>query len=325
MLLVTGVAGFIGFHVALRHLKAGGALVGIDEVNAYYDPAVKRARLAELAKFSGFKFVEADLAKEGALESALPAREATRILHLAAQAGVRYSLQNPMAYEHANMRGHLAVLEYARAAKQLTHLVYASSSSVYGERTDGPFRETDRCDAPTSLYAATKRAGELMSETYARLYGLPQTGLRFFTAYGPWGRPDMAVWSFTDAILRGETITLFGEGELARDFTFIDDMAPAIARALDLPPKANELGDAPHLIVNLGNSRPSTVNDLVAAIEKATGRKANTQLAPRNRVEVVATYADIARARERFGFAPKVTLEEGVARFVEWRRGHPRF
>ncbi|MET0182095.1 MAG: NAD-dependent epimerase/dehydratase family protein [Caulobacterales bacterium] len=325
MLLVTGVAGFIGFHVASRRLEAGGAVVGIDEVNSYYDPALKRARLAKLAQHKGFRFVEADIAADGALEAALPAANATEIVHLAAQAGVRYSLENPLAYERSNVRGHLNVLEYARAAKNLRHLVYASSSSVYGDRTDGPFRETDRCDAPVSLYAATKRAGELMSETYARIHGVPQTGLRFFTAYGPWGRPDMAVWSFTDAILKGEPITIFGEGKLARDFTHIEDMVPAIIRALETPPKAEEFGDAPHVICNLGNSSPSTVNDLVAAIEKAVGREAIKQFAPRNPVEVSATYADVSRAAARFNFKPQITLEDGVARFVEWRKAHPTF
>jgi UDP-glucuronate 4-epimerase len=212
--------------------------------------------------------------------------------------------------------GHLRVLEYCRHAPGLQHLVYASSSSVYGDRTDGPFREDDRCDAPVSLYAATKRACELMSETYARLFGLKQTGLRFFTVYGPFGRPDMAYWTFTDRVMRGEEITLFGEGRLARDFTYIDDMAPAVVRALELPPE----GTPPHLIVNLGNHRPSTVLELVAAVEQAVGKQARCVMAPRNPVEVEATYADIARAQARYGFSPSTPLAEGIARFVEWRK-----
>jgi UDP-glucuronate 4-epimerase len=318
MLLVTGAAGFIGFHVCQRLLREGRDVVGIDSVNDYYDPALKRARLAELFPHAKFRFVEADIAEEGALESALPRQEATQVLHLAAQAGVRYSLEAPFAYERSNLAGHLRVLEYARAAPRLTHLVYASSSSVYGDRSDGPFRETDRCDAPASLYAATKRACELMSETYARLFGLRQTGLRFFTVYGPFGRPDMAYWSFTEKVMRGETLTLYGEGKLARDFTYIDDMAPAVIRSLDLPPD----GDPPHLILNLGNHNPSTVLDLVAAVEAATGRTAERIYAPRNKVEVSATYADITRAQERFGFRPATRLDIGVARFVEWYRSY---
>jgi UDP-glucuronate 4-epimerase len=318
MLLLTGAAGFIGFSVARRLLEAGREIVGIDEVNSYYDPALKRARLAALAAFPNFRFVEGDIAEEGALAAALAPGEVTHILHFAAQAGVRYSLEAPFAYEHANTKGHLCVLEYARAAPKLKHLVYASSSSVYGDRTDGPFREDDRCDAPVSLYAATKRACELMSETYARLYAIPQTGLRFFTVYGPFGRPDMAYWSFTEKILNGEPVTLYGEGLLKRDFTFIDDMAPAIARALDLPPN----GDPPHIIVNLGNSKPSSVLDLVDAIEAASGVKALRILAPPQKVEVTATYADISRAGARFGFAPSTPLGEGITRFVRWYRGY---
>jgi UDP-glucuronate 4-epimerase len=320
MILVTGAAGFIGYHVCRRLLDEGREVVGIDSINTYYDPKLKRARLAELLTHANFRFTEGDLAEEGALERALPRSEARQILHLAAQAGVRYSLEAPFAYERSNLAGHLRVLEYARAAPNLSHLVYASSSSVYGDRTDGPFRETDRCDTPASLYAATKKSCELMSETYARLFGLPQTGLRFFTVYGPFGRPDMAYWSFTEKVMRGETLTLYGEGKLARDFTYIDDMAPAVIRSLDLPPD----GDPPHLVVNLGNHNPSTVLDLVAAVEAATGLEAKREYAPRNKVEVSATYADIARAQERFGFSPAIPLKVGVARFVEWYRGYAR-
>ncbi|MGE3142864.1 MAG: NAD-dependent epimerase/dehydratase family protein [Hyphomonadaceae bacterium] len=318
MLLLTGAAGFIGFHMARRLAGAGWDVVGVDEVNAYYNPAVKRARLAALAQLPRFRFVETDIAAEGALEAAAPAASVTHILHLAAQAGVRYSLQAPFSYEHANVRGHLAVLEHARAAPNLQQLIYASSSSVYGDRADGPFRESDRCDRPASLYAATKRAGELMSETYAHLYGVPAIGLRFFTAYGPWGRPDMALWMFTDAIMKDEPITLYGEGLLARDFTYIDDITPTIEKML----RAQRPG---HEIYNLGNSEPHAVNDLVAAIEKALGKKARTVLAPRNPVEVTATFADISCAKAAFGFAPSTKLESGVARFVEWRRAHPTF
>jgi UDP-glucuronate 4-epimerase len=276
MLLVTGAAGFIGYHVARRLLESGAEVTGVDSVNAYYDPALKRARLAELARFANFRFVEADIAAPGALQAAAPQAEVTAIVHLAAQAGVRHSIEAPFEYEHANVAGHLRVLEYARHAPKLRHLVYASSSSVYGDRSSGPFREDDRCDTPASLYAATKRACELMSETYARLYAIPQTGLRFFTVYGPWGRPDMAYFSFTDKVLKGEPLTLFGDGKLLRDFTYIDDVSAAIETIIGKPPA----GKPPHALYNLGNSQPSTVLDLVAAIEAATGKHAERILAP---------------------------------------------
>ncbi len=317
MLLVTGAAGFIGYHVARRLLESGAAVTGVDSVNAYYDPALKRGRLAELARFANFRFVEADIATPGALEAALPRADATAIVHLAAQAGVRHSIEAPFEYERANVAGHLSVLEYARHAPNLRHLVYASSSSVYGDRTSGPFREDDRCDQPASLYAATKRACELMSETYARLYAIPQTGLRFFTVYGPWGRPDMAYFSFTEKILKGEPLTLFGDGKLSRDFTYIDDVSAAIVAIVGQPPA----GSPPHAIYNLGNSRPSTVLELVAAIEAATGRRAERILAPPQPGDVTVTYADHSRATADFGFAPKTGLEEGIARFVAWRMG----
>ncbi|MES1158627.1 MAG: NAD-dependent epimerase/dehydratase family protein [Terricaulis silvestris] len=321
MLLLTGAAGFVGFHMARRLLAAGRDIVGVDCLNDYYDPGLKRARLAQLSAAHNFRFVECDIATPGALEAALPASDVSHILHLAAQAGVRYSLEAPFAYERSNLAGHLAVLEYARAAQKLDHLVYASSSSVYGDRADGPFREDDRCDAPASLYGATKRAGELMSETYARLYGLKQTGLRFFTVYGPWGSPDMAYWSFTDSILAGRPLPLFGEGRLARDFTFIDDMAPAVERVLDLPPETNP----PHRILNLGNSHPSTVLDLVAAIERATGKQAIRELKPPQKGDVTNTFADIGRAKALLGFEPSTPLDVGIARFVQWRMAHPAF
>jgi UDP-glucuronate 4-epimerase len=317
MILLTGVAGFIGFHTARRLLDAGHEVVGVDVVNAYYDPSLKRARLSQLEGRQGFRFVEADIADVGALAKALPTADVTHIIHLAAQAGVRYSLEAPLAYEESNTRGHLCVLEYARSAPKLQHLIYASSSSVYGDRSDGPFREDDRCDTPASLYAATKRACELMSYTYAHLHGLPSTGLRFFTVYGEWGRPDMAYWSFTDKVLKGEPITLFGEGKYLRDFTHVDDISPAIVALLDLPPTDTP----PHAIYNLGNSKPTDVLDLVKTIERATGKAANIILAPPQKTEVTATFADHSRATARFGFSPKTTIEEGIPRFVEWFRG----
>lgn len=316
MLLVTGAAGFIGYHVARRLLEGGADVVGVDSLNAYYDPALKRGRLGDLARFARFRFVEADIAEAGALETAADRSAVEVIVHLAAQAGVRHSIEAPFDYEHANVRGHLAVLEFARHAPQLKHLVYASSSSVYGDRASGPFREDDRCDEPASLYAATKRACELMSETYARLYAIPQTGLRFFTVYGPWGRPDMAYFSFTDKILAGAPVTLFGDGKLSRDFTYIDDVSAAIETIVGKPPT----GKPPHALYNLGNSQPSTVLDLVAAIEAATGRQAERILAPPQPGDVTVTFADHARATRDFGFAPQMSLQEGIARFVAWRR-----
>ncbi len=314
MLLVTGAAGFIGYHVTRRLLESGAAVVGVDSLNPYYSPALKLDRLKQLADFDGFRMVMADIANPGMLERALPAAEVTGIVHLAAQAGVRHSIEAPFEYERANGLGHLSVLEYARAAPRLKHLVYASSSSVYGDRVDGPFREDDRCDQPASLYAATKRSCELMSETYARLYGIPQTGLRFFTVYGPWGRPDMAYYSFTEKMLKGEEITLYGDGKLARDFTYIDDVSAAVARIVDAPPE----GKPPHDIYNLGNSKPSTVLELVAAVERATGVRAKTTLAPPQPGDVTVTFADHSRASVRFGFAPCTTLDDGVQRFVDW-------
>lgn len=316
MILVTGAAGFIGFHVAQRLAAAGADVVGVDSVNSYYPVALKRARIEALAAHKSFRFVEADIAEQGALNAALPAADVTHIVHLAAQAGVRYSIDAPFEYERANVAGHLAVLEYARHAPRLRHLVYASSSSVYGDRTEGPFREDDRCDAPASLYAATKKSCELMSETYARLYGIAQTGLRFFTVYGPWGRPDMAYWSFTEKLFAGQPLTLFANGEAARDFTYVDDVANVMQVIVQRPPQT-----APaHAVYNLGNSRPVSVSAFVDALEVATGRTAIRQYAPPQPGDVSVTFADIARAERDFGYAPKVRLEEGLQRFADWWR-----
>lgn len=316
MFLVTGAAGFIGFHVAQRLAAAGADVVGVDSLNAYYPVALKRARLEALAAHKSFRFVQADIAEPGALEAALARAEATHIIHLAAQAGVRYSIDAPFEYERANVAGHLAVLEYARHAPRLKHMVYASSSSVYGDRTEGPFREDDRCDAPASLYAATKKSCELMSETYARLYGVPQTGLRFFTVYGPWGRPDMAYWSFTEKLFAGRPLTLFANGEAARDFTYIDDVAAIMQVIVERPPASAP----PHKVYNLGNSRPVTVNAFVDALEAATGRTAIREYAPPQPGDVAVTFADISRAARDFGYAPKTRLEEGLACFTQWWR-----
>jgi UDP-glucuronate 4-epimerase len=320
-ILLTGGAGFIGFHTTKALLARGHAITALDEMNAYYDPALKQARLAEIGDAPGYRFVKADLAQPGALDAAAGDTRFDVIVHLAAQAGVRYALTDPAAYTRSNLVGHHNVLEFARHHEGLAHLVYASSSSVYGNDTKAPYSEDARADHPVSYYGATKRAGELLSHSYAELFGLKQTGLRFFTVYGPWGRPDMAYWSFTDAILAGCPIPVFGGGKLRRDFTFIDDIVSALVRIIETPYAATE-GAAPHRVYNLGNHRPQTVMELVGAIEKATGERAIIEQTEGPPGDVKETYADITRAARDFGFAPTVVLEDGIARFVDWFRGH---
>ena len=322
-ILLTGGAGFIGFHATRALLARGHTVTAVDELNAYYDPALKRARLAEIGAAPGFRFVEADIAAPGALAAAAAGERYDAILHLAAQAGVRYALQDPGAYTRSNLVGHHNVLEFARHHEGLGHLVYASSSSVYGNDTKAPFSEDARADHPVSYYGATKRSGELLSHSYAELFGLKQTGLRFFTVYGPWGRPDMAYWSFTDAILAERPIPVFGSGKLRRDFTYVDDIVAALVRIVETPFAGTD-GKAPHRVYNLGNHRPQTVMDLIAAIERATNQKAKIELTDGPPGDVNETYADITRAARDFGFAPTVTLEDGIARFVNWFRPHYR-
>ncbi len=319
-ILLTGAAGFIGFHTASALLAAGHRVVGIDEVNSYYDPALKQARLAQLQANPQFRFVKADIAQPKALEQAAAGETFDIILHLAAQAGVRYALQDPAAYTRSNLTGHQYVLEFARHHAGLQHLVYASSSSVYGNDTKAPFSEEARADKPVSYYGATKRAGELLSHSYADLFGLKQTGLRFFTVYGPMGRPDMAYWSFTDLILKGQPIPVFGGGKLRRDFTFIDDIVAALLRIVETPYPA--MDGAPHRVYNLGNSHPETVLELIQAIEKATGKSAILNHVDGPPGDVKETYADISRAARDFDFAPRVPLSEGIPRFVNWFRDH---
>ena len=318
--LITGGAGFIGFHATKALLARGHSVTVVDELNAYYDPALKKARLTGLGAPSGYRFVQADIAETGALDRAAAGERFDIILHLAAQAGVRYALKDPAAYTRSNLVGHQNVLEFARGHSGLQHLVYASSSSVYGNDTKAPFSEDARADRPVSYYGATKRAGELLSHSYAELFGLKQTGLRFFTVYGPWGRPDMAYWLFTDSILKGRPIPVFGGGTLRRDFTYIDDIVEALVRIIETPFR-NESG-APHRIYNLGNSHPEAVMELVRAIENATGRTAKIEQAGRPPGDVNETYADIARAHRDFGFTPRIRLPEGIVRFVEWFRLH---
>ncbi|MFC3076494.1 NAD-dependent epimerase/dehydratase family protein [Phenylobacterium terrae] len=317
-IIVTGAAGFIGMHVAERLLARGETVVGVDVFNDYYDPALKDARAARLAADARFRMVRMDVADAEAFAGLVRETGARRIVHLAAQAGVRYSLDNPFAYERANLAGHLSVLEAARHAEGFEHLVYASSSSVYGDRPGAGegFTEDDAAAEPVSLYAATKRAGELMSFSYAKLYGLPQTGLRFFTVYGPWGRPDMAYFSFTRKILAGEPIEVYGQGRMARDFTYVDDIVDGIVGALDRPPEPGV-----NRILNIGDSRPVGLMDMIATLETALGREAEKILRPMQPGDVTTTYADVSKLAALTGYAPKVPIEEGLPRFVEWYRG----
>ncbi|MDE2266313.1 MAG: NAD-dependent epimerase/dehydratase family protein [Alphaproteobacteria bacterium] len=318
-IFLTGAAGFIGFHAATALLARGHSVTGVDVLNAYYDPALKQARLARLEGRNRFRFVKADIATDGALEAAAGGEHYDIILHLAAQAGVRYALKEPKAYTHSNLVGHHNVLEFARDHEGLQHLVYASSSSVYGNDSVAPFSEDQRADHPVSYYGATKRAGELLSYSYAELFGLKQTGLRFFTVYGDWGRPDMAYWLFTDAILHGRTLPVFGQGKLRRDFTHVDDIVAALMRIVETP-YAQDAGQAPHRVFNLGNSHPETVLDLIQHIEAAAGRKAVIEWTDGPQGDVRETYADISRAHKAFGFSPRVPLADGIERFVRWYR-----
>ena len=326
--LVTGAAGFIGYHVARHLLKAGEQVVGIDNFNSYYNPSLKRARALDLRETGGSRFTchEVDFADEGALDAALAAVAFDRIVHLGAQAGVRYSIDNPRAYISANLAGHLNMLEIARARRP-SHFVYASSSSVYGGNDVTPFRISDRVERPVSLYAATKRADELLSETYAHLFRLPMTGLRFFTVYGPWGRPDMAMWVFTRKILAGEPIPVFNHGRMRRDFTYIDDIVNGVIAALERPPSDDGQAKAggslsPHAIYNLGNSCSHPLRHMIALLEQACGREAKLELLPPQPGEVLDTFADISESRAELGFDPKTTLEAGVPRFVDWFKEH---
>ena len=315
--LVTGCAGFVGYHVAEALLARGDGVVGLDSLNNYYDVRLKQARLDRLRVRAGFEFHHLDVSDKDAVGGLMAGHgDIAGIVHLAAQAGVRHSLVDPYAYVQANVMGHLVILEAARRLPGLRHLVYASTSSVYGSNTAMPFRETDRVDSPMSLYAATKRADELMSHAYAHLFGLPQTGLRFFTVYGPWGRPDMAYFSFARAIVAGEPITLYDEGRLRRDFTYIDDIVAGILGTLDRPPVDSHV---PRLL-NIGNHRVEEVRELVRLLEDALGRKAIIRSAPRPPVDVEATYASVDAIGGLTGFAPTTPLSLGIPRFVAWYR-----
>ena len=326
-ILVTGAAGFIGHAVTRALMARGDALLGIDNLNNYYDPQLKRDRLADLDRSTngGFTFAQVDFADDGALEGALGSQAFERIVHLGAQAGVRYSLENPRAYIQSNLMGHLNLLEVARD-RQLP-MVYASSSSVYGGNEKLPFGVDDRVDHPVSLYAATKKADELMSETYAHLYRVPLTGLRFFTVYGPWGRPDMAPWLFTKAILAGEPIKVFNHGRLRRDFTYIDDIVAGVIACLDRPPAddgASKPGGsiAPHAIYNIGNNRAEELLRFIEIIEEACEKSAIKDFQPMQPGDVPATYADIDAIARDMGYAPTTPLELGLPKFVDWFRNY---
>ncbi len=319
--LLTGAAGFIGMHVAQALLERGERVVGLDNLNPYYDIRLKQARLGRLEGRPGFRFHPMDVADREAMQALLEAEPGIdRIVHLAAQAGVRHSLVDPYAYVQSNVMGHLVVQEAARQLPRLSHLVYASSSSVYGANRHLPFAEADRVDQPVSLYAATKRAGELMSHAYAHLFGLPQTGLRFFTVYGPWGRPDMAYYGFARAIAAGEPITVYDGGRLKRDFTYIDDIVRGVLGALDRPPD----GRLPARVLNIGNHHAEEVGTLVQLLEQALGRRAVIRDAPRPEADVEETFADVDAIARLTGFAPSTALAEGIPRFVAWFRDFHR-
>lgn len=331
--LVTGAAGFIGYHVARRLLEKGRVVLGLDNLNPYYDPALKRARLEQLASFDAFRFVEMDLADRIRMETLFAERRFPFVVHLGAQAGVRHSLVDPHAYCSSNLAGFLNVLEGCRHAG-CRHLLYASSSSVYGANTRVPFSVQDNVDHPLSLYAATKKSNELMAHSYSHLFGFPCTGLRFFTVYGPWGRPDMAMWLFTEAISKGRPIKLFNNGQMRRDFTYVDDVAEAVVRLMEHPAARNPewTGDrpdpatsrAPWRVYNIGNSRPVHVSELVEEIERALGLQARREYLPMQPGDVPETCADVTDLVRDVGFSPATPLSEGVSRFVDWFRVYSR-
>ncbi|MDP7668327.1 MAG: NAD-dependent epimerase/dehydratase family protein [Rhodospirillales bacterium] len=318
--LVTGAAGFIGFHVARALLDRGKAVVGLDNLDPYYDVSLKKARISLLEGQVGFVFKRIDITDVAAMDALVAERpDITHAVHLAAQAGVRYSLENPYAYIKANVEGHLVVLETLRKLPRFEHLVFASSSSVYGGNEKLPFSVTDSVDNPLSLYAATKKSAELISRAYSHLHGLPQSGLRFFTVYGPWGRPDMAAFLFARKIVAGESVPVFNHGDMRRDFTYIDDVAEGVLASLARPP-AREADEPPFRLYNLGNHRSEPLARFIAILEKALGRKAKLEKLPMQPGDVRETYADITESERDFGFRPKTAIDEGIPRFVEWFR-----
>ena len=329
--LVTGAAGFIGFHVAARLLARGDSVIGLDNINAYYDVRLKQARLAQLNHQARFTFHKLDLGDRAGMADLFQRHQPERVVHLAAQAGVRHSLTNPHAYVESNLVGFLNIIEGCRAT-QTAHLVYASSSSVYGANTTMPFSVHHNVDHPVSLYAASKKANELMAHTYSHLYGLPTTGLRFFTVYGPWGRPDMALFVFTRAILAGEPIAVFNNGRMRRDFTYIDDIVEGVVRVLDSVPQPNPewsgqapdpgTSSAPYRLYNIGNNQPVGLLDFITMLEECLGRTAKKNFQPLQAGDVPETYADVDDLARAVGFRPATPLREGIARFVEWYRAY---
>lgn len=327
MILVTGAAGFIGFHLCQALLARGDTVVGIDNLNDYYDVSLKQARLDILAQSDKFTFVKLDIADRDGVATLFQKHAIERVVHLAAQAGVRYSLKNPYAYVDANMVGFVHVIENCRQ-HDIKHLVFASTSSVYGANTKQPFAESDNTDHPLAIYSASKKANELTAHAYASLYQLPCTGLRYFTVYGPWGRPDMALFKFTKAILAGETIEVYNYGKMKRDFTYVDDIVAGTIRALDNPAQPDPNWDsnnpdpcssyAPYKVYNIGNSRPTELMDYIHAIETALGKKAQCKMLPMQAGDVPSTYADTSRLEKDLGYKPKVSVQEGVKRFVTW-------
>jgi UDP-glucuronate 4-epimerase len=330
-ILVTGAAGFIGMSVALRLLQRGDQVVGLDNLNDYYAVSLKKSRLSELTPHANFRFVKLDLADRAGMAQLFQVEQFDRVVHLAAQAGVRYSLQNPLAYIDSNLLGFTNILEGCRH-NGVKHLVYASSSSVYGGNTRMPFSEHDSVDHPVSLYAATKKANELMAHTYSHLYQLPTTGLRFFTVYGPWGRPDMAPMLFTEAILAGRTIDVFNHGQMQRDFTYIDDIVEGVLRTLDriaTPDPAYDsarpdpaTSHAPYRIFNIGNNQPVPLLEFIGCIENALGKTATKRLLPMQPGDVAATFANTDALADWIGFSPSTRLQDGINRFVAWYRGY---
>jgi UDP-glucuronate 4-epimerase len=319
-ILITGAAGFIGYHMAARLLADGHQVVGLDNLNDYYDPSLKQARLDQLAPNPGFRFVRMDLGEDAGLSDLMRDLKPQWVVHLAAQAGVRYSLTHPHAYAQSNLVGFLNILEACRATPP-QHLLYASSSSVYGGNTKMPFHEDDPVNHPISLYAASKRANELMAHTYAHLYGLPASGLRFFTVYGPWGRPDMAYFKFVKAAFEGTPIEVFGHGQQKRDFTYIDDIIEGMVRLLAKPPASDD-GRAPHQVYNIGRHDPEDLMEFIATIERLTGRTLAKTMRPMQPGDVPATYADVSRLTAQTGFAPVVPLAQGLERFIAWYRSY---
>ncbi len=330
-ILITGAAGFIGMHAAKRLLERGDEVVGVDNLNDYYDVKLKQDRLAQLAPLAGFRFVQLDIADRAAMADLFARERFQRVINLAAQPGVRYSLKNPHAYIDSNVVGFTNILEGCRH-NQVEHLVYASSSSVYGANTRMPFSVHQNVDHPVSLYAATKKANELMAHTYSHLYGLPATGLRFFTVYGPWGRPDMSPSLFAGAILRGEPIDVFNQGRMQRDFTYIDDIVEGVVRVLDRTAQADPAFDtanpdpgtsyAPYRLYNIGNHEPVELMTFIETVEAACGKKAVKNLLPMQPGDVVATYAEVEDLRQAVGFEPRTPLQEGIARFVAWYKSY---